>query len=220
MRPIVDESNEYQQFAIHNLAHELAHAHDHQMESRAFPGAFGTTISDFKEGILFQMAHACWNEYIASRLSARWGYDKYCKEFEDSLCPMLFTTRDQASASIDEYQKHRNMQKTANELVQVYGPLMTRLSYLVGHVHGMNSTVEGEAPTLHKAIAETKWFASIFRHFEEIVRAMYETYGKWTGLEVFEPLKQMFDDLLKAGGMTCIQMPDGNYFIGLNRPRD
>jgi len=45
---------------------------------------------------------------------------------------------------------------------------------------------------------------------------MHETYGEWTGREVFEPLKTVVEDLLKTTGIKFSPRPNGQWFMGVN----
>jgi hypothetical protein len=218
-RAIVKPDCEVYQEAIHTLAHEAAHAHDHQLESCAFPNLYGTRIYDHRDGRLFSLAHMCWNEYIACRLSADWGSETYCKNYSDSLCEMLSTARKRGDECFDRYSGPAEIQRTENELVEVYGTLLVRTSYLVGHVHGLNATVMERAPEFYSLVNQTPWFKPIFERYEENVRGLYQGYAdSWHDIQVFEPLKLTFEAVLNAGGMFYQRFPTGDYFIGLRRP--
>ena len=218
-RALLQPDCEVYKEAIYTLAHEAAHAHDHLLESRAVPGLYGTRIYDHRDGRLFTLAHMCWNEYIACRLSAAWGTETYCKDYSDSLCEMLSSTRKRGNACFDRYAGPAAIQMTENELAEVYGTLLVRTSYLVGHVHGLDATVEEKAPAFHSLVNQTPWFKPIIEKYEENVRGLYQGYAdSWHDIQVFEPLKLTFEALLNAGGMFYQRLPTGDYFIGLRRP--
>jgi hypothetical protein len=220
MRPLVDPDHEKYPFAVHTLAHELGHAHDHSVNGRTMPNLVGTQISDFRQGILFNLAHGCWCEYIASRLSARWGTETYRAEFEPSLCDMLSTARDRGTACIYGHSITKNIEETEAEMRNIYGGFLTRLSYLVGHLHGIEANMEEMTPKLHKLIQETKWFTPIFERYESNLKELKDTHENWTGMEVFNPLIDTCEAMLNAGGMHCVKLPTGNYYVGLNYPKD
>lgn len=73
VRPLVDPANDGYDFAVHTLAHELAHVYDHMLRSKAMPNHYGTPMPDLKEAVLTEFAMAAWDKYAASRLSAPWG---------------------------------------------------------------------------------------------------------------------------------------------------
>ena len=184
-----------------------------------FPGLYGTSIPDYRDGRLFNLAHMCWNEYIACRLSAAWGVDTYCKNYSDLLCGMLSSAMQRGGECFERHSGPAEIQKTENELVQVYGTLLVRTSYLVGHIHGLDATVAEKAPEFHSLVNQTPWFKLIFERYEENVRGLHQGYAdSWHDLQVFEPLKLTFEALLNAGGMFYQLLPTGSYFIGLRRP--
>lgn len=219
-KPLLDPDNEWYSFAVHTLAHETAHAHDHEIMARTLPGLLGTQIWDFREGNLFKLAHGCWSEYIASQLSARWGTETYISEFEPSLCDMLSTVRDRGTGCIYGHSQHGNIVDTEAEMRDIYGTILVRSSYVVGHIHGIESAVDKEVPRFYSLMNETPWFKPIFERYESNLRAMNDTYGSWAGIEVFNPLIETCEALLSAGGMTYVKLPDGGYYVGLNYPKD
>lgn len=135
------------------------------------------------------------------------------------LCSMLSTARERGNTALDLYGEHRDIMKAEGELVDAYAALLTRASYLVGHVHGLGRTVEESAPEFYQLVNETPWFRPDFEQYEANMKVLYDNYGKWPGIEVFEPLKLTFETVLNAGGMFYYRAPDGTWMIGLNRPR-
>ena len=113
----------------------------------------------------------------------------------------------------------RRFRKLRTNWLQVYGTLLVRTSYLVGHIHGLDATVEEKAPVFHSLVNQTPWFEPIFERYEENLRGLYQGYAdSWHDIQVFEPLKLTFEALLNAGGMYYRRLPTGDYFIGLRRP--
>lgn len=171
----------------------------------------------FKEATLYNLAQGCWSEYIACYLSANWASENYCKSYEVSLCSMLSTARKRGNEYIEQFQSHRVVMRTFNDLVNVYGNLLKRASYLVGQIDGLDGTVEEMAPAFHKLVNETEWFKPVFEAYVQKVRALYQTYDQWKGVEVFRPLMDTFEDLLYSGGMTIKLKPTGDYRVEFTR---
>ena len=212
---LLDPKGEFYSEAVYTLVHEAAHAHDHLISGAAYP--VGIMKMPFKDATLYNLAQGCWSEYIACCLSADWASQNYCKSYEDSLCSMLSTARKRGNEHIEQFQIHRVVMKTFNELVGVYGNLLTRTSYLVGQIHGSEGTVEEMAPVFHKLVNETEWFKPAFDDYEQKIRALHQTYGQWKGVEVFEPLMDLFEDLLYLGGTTIELKPTGDYHVEFTR---
>jgi len=219
-RMLVDTDAEFHKEAVHTLCHEAAHAHDHLMQSRAFPGLYGTQIPDYRDGVLFNLAIGCWGEYIASRLSASWATPDYCEKYETAICSMLRSARVRGNSVLDNFSSPGEIERTVNELVGVYGVLLTRSSYLVGQIHGENRTIEDAAPILDALVRHTHWFSPLFNEYVSCLSELYAEYGHWSGTEVFDPLKKLFERVLNAGGMYFRLLPDGTYYVGLNKPSD
>jgi len=220
IKPLVDPNHEKYSFAVHTLAHELGHAHDHSVTGRTLPNLVGTQLPDFRQGTLFNLAHGCWCEYIASRLSATWGTENYCAEFEPTLCDMLSTAMDRGTACIFCHRMHGNIADTEAEMKNIYGGLLTRLSYLVGHLHGIEASIKEKTPKLHTLIQDSKWFIPIFERYESNLKELKETHENWTGIEVFNPLMDTCESMLNAGGMRYLMLPTGNYFVELKYPNN
>lgn len=212
VRPLVDSENAYYQFAVHTLCHEFAHVYDHMLRSKALPGLYGSQMTDLREATLMQLAMAAWDEYAASRLSAPWGTSEYCSEFEQALVPMLDTMLSRAESSKQAFAVHRNAEQTMSELRETFGSFLIRSAYLVGHIDGIESSLQEEAPTLAKKIEETMWLKTIWNRYLQILREMFSKLEAWEGLETYGPLTELFETLLLRGGLQLSKLPDGGYY--------
>jgi hypothetical protein len=212
VRPLVDSENTYYQFAVHTLCHEFAHVYDHMLRSKALPRLYGSQMTDLREATLMQLAMAAWDEYAASRLSAPWGTSEYCSEFEQALVPMLDTMLARAESSKQAFAVHRNTEQTMSELREVFGSFLIRSAYLVGHIDGIDGSLQVEAPTLAKKIEETTWLKTIWSRYLEILREMFSKLEAWEGIETYGPLKELFETLLLRGGLQLSKLPQGGYY--------
>jgi hypothetical protein len=200
--------------AIHILAHEAAHAHDLLQQDRAFPGLYGTAIPDYRKGILFSMAHGCWEEYIASRLSAGFGdMPERMTHFESTFSSALKSARKRGNSAILAYRTHARINDLVAELVAIYGKVLLYGAYLVGHLDGLQQTVEQSAAEAHRVVGKTAYFQSIFDLFQSELRKMYESYGRWSSVDVFTGLEGTAEDLLNAAGIAFQRQPNGMYWV-------
>ncbi len=46
---------------------------------------------------------------------------------------------------------------------------------------------------------------------------MHSTYGTWKGLDIYEPLKQIADELLQLGGIDIQQREHGSAYVDVPR---
>ena len=202
--------------AIHSLAHEAAHVHDLAQQDRAFPGFYGTVITDYREATLLNMAHGWWEEYIASRLSAGFGdIPERMSYFEATFCSALESARKRGNAAIIAYRRHKAVEQLVPELVAIYGKALEYGAYLLGHSDGLGLRIEEAASKAHTLVQETGYFRPIFERFTAEVRKMHENYGRWQSLKVCDGLKEVAEALLNAAGIAFRKLPDGKYWVSV-----
>lgn len=212
-RPLLDPESAAYQFSVHTLLHEAAHVHDHAVQYRCFPGFYGSQIPSLCERTLTEFALTAWDEYIASRLSAPWGTLDYVSSFEDSLVEMIETARQRGNAAILEHNEHGDVGRTGTALASIYGSLLTRASYVLGHVEGLETDLASEMPRWSQLVKQTAWLAPFWAEYRSILASMYATYGQWTGPDVLNPLKELLQRYLLSCGMLLQARPEGGCSI-------
>jgi hypothetical protein len=216
VRPLVDPANESYDFAVHALAHELAHVYDHMLRSKAMPNYYGSQTWDLRDGVLGQFAMAAWDEYAASRLSASWGTPDYCSAYEGSLISMLGSLLARSDAAKRAFAQEGNVERTMTELRNVFETFFVRSSYLIGHIDGLEKTADDEAPKLTAALSETTWLNALWIRYVAILRSLFERMDAWEGVQEYQPLKDLGEELLLRGGLGFVKLPTGGYFVGFN----
>jgi hypothetical protein len=216
VRPLVDPANESYDFAVHTLAHELAHVYDHMLRSKAMPNYYGSQTWDLRDGVLGQFAMAAWDEYAASRLSASWGTPDYCSVYEESLISMLGSLLARSDAAKRAFAQERNVERTMTELRNVFETFFVRSSYLIGHIDGLEKTADDEAPKLTAALSKTTWLNALWIRYVAILRSLFERMDAWAGVQEYQPLKDLGEELLLRGGLGFVKLPTGGYFVGFN----
>ena len=215
-RPLVDPANEHYGLAVHTLCHELAHVYDHMLRVKAMPNHYGTSMTDLRDAVLTQFAMGAWDEYAASRLSAKWGTPDYCSGYEQTLLPMLGSLLTRSEAAKQAFTRDRDVDKAMTELRGVFETFFVRASYLIGHIDGLEKSLEEEAPALALALRETTWLNSLWERYGVMLRSMFEKIDSWEGVQEYQPLKELGEELLLRGGMGFVKLPTGGYFVGFN----
>jgi len=205
------EYAEYRERMIYTIAHECGHVHDLAMHAKMLPGVIGNMRHQFRDAVLFAIASGCWTEYIASRLSACFGGDFTTADYEGTLCSVLEQAKDRADAAIRQYRMHGDRQRLVQQVTGQYHRVMISASYLLGHLDGLEKSVEECAPKATEHIDGTPYFKPYFATLRSELRAMYETYGEWKTIEVYEPLKQTAYDLIKNCGLDVQQRGNDGY---------
>jgi hypothetical protein len=208
------------EYIIYTIAHESAHVHDLDVRSSSIPDAILKTQLGFKDGILFYIASGCWEEYIACRLSAFVSKEQTLRSLEDTFCSALQAARGRANAAIRQYRMHHDVRRATEEVGEEYKRVLVYASYLLGHVDGSDRAIQEAAPKATAAVAGEEYFKPFFSKLHEALKALHSTYGKWSGFEVYETLKQLADELLKIGGIDLQTRPDGSAHVSIPFTRE
>jgi hypothetical protein len=215
MQHLRESSDTNYKLALGTLAHEAAHVHDLLIQDRAFPNVLLSYRSKFREVKLFEIAHACWDEYAACKLSADFQDEKQLESFEDTFCSCSEEVRERANEHIRQYRLHGDLNKLVPQVVAEYCAVFRYAGYLLGHLDGLGLSIEKDAPKAHELINRKKYLAPIFEELVTCLRSQWATYGQWSGLEVFDPLKNVADKLLRAGGIEIETLASGDPYVNV-----
>jgi hypothetical protein len=202
---------ELRHLVIHTVAHECGHVHDRELMARCFPDVLLKQKWSPGQDALAGTAFACWEEYIASRLSAPWGDEQTVRGFEDSFCSRLEHAWSTMLRSIRLYRMHRDVARVLTEVasqirfVGMYG------SYLLGHLAGSDQTLETAAPKAGALLELNPPFGRFMKRLERDCDALSSTHGSWTGMNVFDPLTEAVHDLYKEVGLTFSENQNGTH---------
>ncbi len=214
-QPESAETAEAREMVLYTLAHESAHVHDLEMQDTAFPGTILREQLGFRDGILYEIASGCWEEYIACRLSAFMGKELTLRGYEDTFCNALERAKNRADAAIRQYRMHADVPRVTREVVDEYKSVMLYASYLLGHADGSDQAVEEIAPKAIGTMESHAYFKPFFSKLRDKLRTMHASYGQWQTLEVFAPLKKLADDLLRIGGIDIQARQDGGAHVAI-----
>jgi hypothetical protein len=110
---------EYRERMIHTLAHESGHVHDLGMQVKMLPGVVLELKLPRREAALFSIASGCWDEYIASRLSACFGRDFATKDFEETFSSSLEQVTERGDTEIKQYRIHADLTELVNKVTRI-----------------------------------------------------------------------------------------------------
>ncbi len=198
---------------IYTLAHECGHVHDLDVRATSMPDIILKQRLSFRDGILLGIASGCWDEYMACRLSAFIARESALRPLEDTFCTALGGARDRANAAIRKYRMHSDVSGVTKEVSEIYKRVMVYAAYMVGHIDGIEGEFAALVPKAMDALDRQPYFKPFFSRLCDELRAMHGTYGQWKGLEIYEPLKQLADELLKAGGIDIQPRADDGAYV-------
>lgn len=199
------ECAEYYERMVYTLAHECGHVHDLAMQVKMLHGVTLKLQLPQREAFLLDFASGCWDEYIASRLSACFGGDHATKDYEDTFCSFLKGAKGRGDSAIRQYRMHGELTRLLNEVTREYRQVLVYASYLLGHLDGLEQSVEESAPKASELVKSISYFPPFFDRLRSELVTMHSRYRQWTTLDVYEPLKQIAYDLLKIGGLDVQQ---------------
>ncbi|MER9414055.1 hypothetical protein [Mesorhizobium sp. M0589] len=198
--PIQDPQNEFFRESLHIIAHECAHVEITKVFDEAFPN---TLLSgqrwDFLEAARSDVILACWDEYAACRISARFGKDPL-DGYVETMTTSLVSIREKANEHIKAYRTHGDHDRILLEIAGLYGNLMKFAGYLLGHMDGKGLKLP-DVPQVEDAL-QGHWFAPFFEQLHQALRAIWSEYGQWTDRAAFEAVGDILEEVLAEIGLT------------------
>ncbi|MCA9469252.1 MAG: hypothetical protein KC643_27930 [Nitrospira sp.] len=209
------------------VAHELAHAVDHENKRRAFGEiclqSVIELIPDPKEQYLWEKSHFIWDEYFASRLSV--AFDPDGEPYEDELFATAYIAcRNRLREARRKYHWH---EISLEEFLEILGHnlrmVILSAGYLFGLCDGLNKDFSEVAPQSAPLLQEPLGL-SIMR-FHSVLLALWENRGEWTSYNEFlamnAPAEALLNDLdlfvhTTDDGMVYMDIPARLEHVGLN----
>lgn len=204
--------------AFYNVVHELAHVDEVAQLEEAHPGIHATPYKVGKP-LLKPLAQSVWSEYYACRNTATIEGEFQLGYYEDTFCKCL----SEVVRRGDKYTlaRHRDGMSIDDMLAGLnteYGALMKYAAYLIGHCDGMKKPIE-EVTSKTIPSLNGSFFAPMFQRLQDELRKMWDDPDKWkNGIEHYNPICPIYEDLLEHGGITFSQLPDGGWWVSVPLP--
>jgi hypothetical protein len=195
------------------LAHECAHVEIAGAFESAFPGVLlRQKYADAHECFRWQIIVACWDEYAATSISARFGYDP-TDGYEEVFLESLKETRNKANGLIKDYRLHGNVNQILAEVYGTYGVLMKFACYHLGNIAGRDRPLEDLPKTT--AALNGHWFAPYVGRISEACKDIASDFGQWTDYAQFQVLGDLADEIVRDGGLFVSHREDGTLQVDI-----
>jgi hypothetical protein len=195
------------------VAHELAHVHEHFCRDQILPKTLLEPFSNSRDPvILFQMAEACWCEYVACLLSAPI-WPQQAKLYEMTIVDMLQVVRARIIAAKLKWIQDQNFGAVLSEIATEAGTLLKYLSYLLGHAAGLDKTPAAIAPQAWTLLRTHTWLYPWVDKLEGVLRDMFANFENWTDMGAFDPLTDVARGLLVDCGITISLQPNKSMHV-------
>jgi len=184
--------------ALQLVVHELGHAADHELKRQAF-GEFlfsptDDLIPDLKEQYLWELSHHVWDEYFASRVSAKWG--PAGERFEEELFVSAYSVfRERIREARIEYHWHR--MTLENFLVVVkynFHMMLLATGYLFGLCDGLETPATDVAPRAATLLNQDD--ATQLWRIRDVLLALWGRLGEWQSYDEFTEINRPTEALL------------------------
>ena len=196
---------------VHILAHECGHVHDLAIKVKSIPQETLEKAWNRKEFILMGTANACWDEYIASRLSACYGNEETLEGLESSFVARLELAWPVITKSIRLYRMHGNVGRVLNEVALEIRKVLVYASYLLGHLAGLELLLADGAPKATAALKQSAEFAPFIERLQTECETIYAQYDKLPNLDVFDSLAELVQDVFQCAGLAITQDGDNTH---------
>lgn len=201
------------QFGMHALAHECAHVEVTAATDHAFPGTIlQERFDDHLRARRWEVINAAWDEYGATRISAGFGMDP-TEGYIDIFVQSLLDARQSAHDAITAYRTHSDVDRVLAEVIGAYGNLVKFAGYLLGTLDGRGGSIE-DYPVLRESL-KGHWFAERFERLHHIFRTLWGRWGEWESRNEFEPLADIFIEIMEEGGVFLAQAEGGGMRVDI-----
>jgi hypothetical protein len=152
IHPDNEEMEPYYRRMLYALAHECGHVHDLAVKVRCFPEQWLKLRLHRRDSTLFEIAEACWGEYIASRLSAVVSPDEITTDYESTFCEQMEKGMPAIRALLRQYRIHGNVAQVLEECSYIVKKVLVYASYLLGQLARLNRDLANGASQLRRGL--------------------------------------------------------------------
>jgi len=214
-QPDNEELQPYYKRMIYALAHECGHVHDLATKVRSLPETWLKVRLSRHDGALFEVAEACWSEYIASRLSAMLSPRELTGEYENTFCEQIEKGLPAIRGYLRQYRMHGDVSRVLAECSYVVKKIVVYASYLFGQLHGIETSFADAAPKAKEMLERHPAVQSLVLRIELVLQALHQNYGDWPSFDVFEPLKKIALALFAEVGLELQERDDNGMYVNI-----
>ena len=218
--PDNEELKPYYRRMMYTLAHECGHVHDLAAKVRSFPEKWLKLRLNRRDGALFEIAEACWSEYIACRLSAVVSSDEIATDYENTFCEQLQKGFPAIRGYLRQYRMHGDVTRVLTECSYVVKKVLVYASYLFGQLAGTGASFEEAAPRAKALLGSHSEARKVVQRLEAVLERMCKSYGSWDTFDVFEPLKKVALDLFAVAGLHLEDRGEEGTYVSIPYTED
>ena len=210
---LTNVEHEYFRTALHTLAHECAHVEVTERFDKCFPNyLLKHKHASYVLAQRWEVILACWDEYAVTRICAGFGEDP-TEGYESTFITQLASARSNGIKSIKSFRTHADVDRLLSELFKLLGNLLKFTSYHIGNMKGYDIVLEHRAQS-QEALSQS-WFEPYFNRLSVVCDQLFNKYGQWEKLEEFEPIADIYFDMLEDFGVHVVPLSGGTYYVNV-----
>lgn len=213
--PDNEELKPYYRRMMYTLAHECGHVHDLAAKVRSFPEEWLKLRLNRRDHALFEIADACWSEYIACRLSAVVSSDEIASDYENTFCEQLEKGVPAIRRYLRQYRMHGDLTRVLTQCSYVVKKVLVYASYLFGQLAGTGGSFQEAVPKTKALLDSHSEVRAIIQRLEAVLETMNKSYGSWDTFDVFEPLKKLALDLFAVVGLQLEDRGEDGMYVDI-----
>ena len=196
---------EMQRLAQACIAHEAAHVEHESHLYRIFPESYGKPLEcGDRSRQTFLKAMDVWSEYAACRSSAEFRPEAL-EEFEGIFCRAVDDCSRKAIEQIKAHREGRDAASVFREIQQIFGDVFIYAGYLLGHVHGLETSLSKHFSNQQSAVLQQPKIEDLIFRLERILHELWLTEFAWNSLEVFAPIYDLICEMMAQHGMMFVR---------------
>jgi hypothetical protein len=199
---------EQQSLAYACLAHEAAHVDHEGHLYRTFPGIYGRPLEcgDRSRQTFFK-AMDVWSEYAACRSSASFRPEAV-EEFEGLFCRALDESLTACKNRIAAYRQDRKTLQVFTDIQQLFGDVFIHAGYFLGHLDGLELTLETHAPQASTLLREHLQIEILVIRLRRVLHELWLGEYGWKSIEVFAPIYDLICEMMALHGLAFARHND------------
>jgi hypothetical protein len=190
------------------IAHEAAHVEHEGHLYRIFPDAYGCPLEcGDRSRQTFLKAMDVWSEYAACRSSAMFRPEAV-EEFEGIFCRALEESLAASSAQIAAFRHDRNAKDVFVGIQQLFGDVFIHAGYFLGHLDGLELTLEADAPRVTELFRKHPQFHPLIVRLRRVLHELWLSEYAWQSIEIFTPIYDLIREMMVLHGLTFARHED------------
>jgi hypothetical protein len=200
---------------LHGLHHELCHVHDDNKQIDAFGGLMLSPLYSGKDAYTYDLAAACWSEYIADFLSAPTSDVVWLSLITDSLGSAITRTKPGFDNEILAYRHHGDVQHLLDAFLRHGVFLAKSAAYVLGYVDGLGMTLDDLSSDVTERLSGS-YFEPTWHAMHEALREMRQRYpDDWQDPSVYNGLAAVMERYYAEMGLVLSTTAGGQTYVSV-----